>query len=425
MEPTASNTFNGLFDGKTRPQIERSIRAHRGAQTKVFRYIDTACNAATVLPTSKGAREIENLRLRMEEKIEEIEAGYDTLIEIQPDDERKYLEKKAGISDEAIQMHARILPALAKCPSEITVNRTHHGGNGTDPQTKIRESLKPDKLKLNFTPMEFRKWTAQIKTFFAASNLQYAPYQEQIGYVHMCLDANLSNHVSVTAQGDTPIMTYEDELGEEITCLDIIEAEFIKRYPITTRRHDLIQQRQQKGQPLTAYINTMLALGRDAAIAQLSPEGWLANIIIAGTIDDEAKKELMKIDNPDMEKVRKAANTHEKEQNCLKPAAITYRAFQIKSNNTGKPITCYACGEVGHKSVDCKKNKESLKCTKCKRTGHLAKICRSKADSGNTQRRSDRARVATTEKAEEDEDNSAIHEARTLRSDAGTPKLLL
>ena len=181
MEPTASNTFKGLFDGKTRPQIERSIRAHRGALTK---YIDTACNAATVLPTSKGAREIENLRLRMEEKIEEIKAGYDTLIEMQPDEERKYLEKKAGISDEAIQMHARILPALAKCPSEITVNRTHHGGNGTDPQTKIRESLKPDKLKLDFTPMEFRKWTAQVKTFFAASNLQYAPYQEQIGYLH-------------------------------------------------------------------------------------------------------------------------------------------------------------------------------------------------------------------------------------------------
>ena len=169
----------------------------------------------------------------------------------------------------------------------------------------------------------------------------------------------------------------------------------------------------------------MLALGRDADITQLTPEGWLANIIIAGTIDEEAKKELIKIDDPDMEKVRKAANAHEKEQNCLKPAISTSKAFQIKSNNTGKQITCYACGEIGHKSVECKKNKESLKCTKCKRTGHLAKICRSKADSGNTHRRSDRARAATTGKAEEDEDTNAIHEVRTLRSDAGTPKLLL
>ena len=82
MEPRASDTFNGLFDGKTRLQIKRSIRAHRGALTKIFRYINTACNAVTVLPTSKGAREIETLRLKMEEKIEEIEAGYDTLIEM-------------------------------------------------------------------------------------------------------------------------------------------------------------------------------------------------------------------------------------------------------------------------------------------------------------------------------------------------------
>ena len=117
----------------------------------------------------------------------------------------------------------------------------------------------------------------------------------------MCLDPNLSIHVSVTAQGDTPIMAYDDELVEEETCMDIIDEEFIKRYPITMRRHDLIQQRQQRGQPLTAYINNMLALGRDADIAQLRPEDWLANLIIAGTVDEEAKKELMKIDNPDME----------------------------------------------------------------------------------------------------------------------------
>ena len=117
----------------------------------------------------------------------------------------------------------------------------------------------------------------------------------------MCLDANLSNHVSVTAQGDTPIMAYEDNDDEEETCLNIIDAEFIKRYPIATRGHDLIQQRQQHGQPLTTYINNMLALGRDADTARLRPEDWLANLIIAGTVDEEAKKELMKINNPDME----------------------------------------------------------------------------------------------------------------------------
>ena len=103
----------------------------------------------------------------MEEKIEEIEARYDTLIELQPNDKRKYLEKKSGIADEALQTHGRILPALAKCPSEVTVNRTHQGGDDKDPQVRIRESLKPEKLKLDFSPIEYSRRTAQIKTFFA------------------------------------------------------------------------------------------------------------------------------------------------------------------------------------------------------------------------------------------------------------------
>ena len=31
-----------------------------------------------------------------------------------------------------------------------------------DPQVRIREGLKPDRLKMDFTPVEFRKWKAQI-----------------------------------------------------------------------------------------------------------------------------------------------------------------------------------------------------------------------------------------------------------------------
>ena len=69
--------------------------------------------------------------------------------------------------------------------------------------------------------------------FYAASSLQPALYQEQIGYLQMCLDANLGNHISVTSQGDTPVMIYDDEDNDEDTCLDNIDSKFIKIYPIT------------------------------------------------------------------------------------------------------------------------------------------------------------------------------------------------
>ena len=115
MNKSFISTYKDLFDSKTIPQIKRLIRAHRGVLTKTIRYINTTCNAVTVIPTAKGAKEIKVLRIKMEEKIEELETGYDTLIGMQPEDERKYLEKKAGISDNAITTQARILPALARC----------------------------------------------------------------------------------------------------------------------------------------------------------------------------------------------------------------------------------------------------------------------------------------------------------------------
>ena len=43
-------------------------RAHRGALTKITCYIDTAVNAATIMPTEKGCRELEQLMERMEIK---------------------------------------------------------------------------------------------------------------------------------------------------------------------------------------------------------------------------------------------------------------------------------------------------------------------------------------------------------------------
>ena len=81
---TTSNPFAGLFTDKTVQEIERSLRAHRGVLTKITCYIDTAMNAATIMPTDKVCQELEELKEKMEVKAEEMEAGYDTLIEIEP-----------------------------------------------------------------------------------------------------------------------------------------------------------------------------------------------------------------------------------------------------------------------------------------------------------------------------------------------------
>ena len=150
----------------------------------------------------------------------------------------------------------------------------------------------------------------------------------------------------------------------------------------------------------------------------------LAGLAIAGVVDEEARKEFMKINNPNRMKIRKAADTYEKEANSNKVRADTSKAYQVR-NQSNKEVICYVCGNKGHKSGECTLKRDGLKCNNCKRTGHLAKACQSKLDSGLQQKdkRKDRARVAKAEKTERPESDEI--EARAVRANTNTPALLL
>ena len=62
---------------------------------------------------------------------------------------------------------------------------------------------------------------------------------------------------------------------------------------------------------------------------------------IVGVADKEAKKEFMKIKNPNMKKIRKAANTYEKEATSAKLRTDTSKAYQIK-NTGGKDTVVFS-----------------------------------------------------------------------------------
>ena len=163
----------------------------------------------------------------------------------------------------------------------------------------------------------------------------------------MCLNANHTNHFNVNTTAAMPVMAYTQEDGER-SRLGVKEEEFVKRYLITAKRHDRILLKQQQGQLLTTFINNLMILGLEADVWELKPKDWMANIAIAGVVDEEAKKEFMNIENPNMTKIRKAANTYEKEANSAKLRTDTSKAYKIK-NTGGKDTISFVCGNKGQK----------------------------------------------------------------------------
>ena len=84
----------------------------------------------------------------------------------------------------------------------------------------------------------------------------------------------------------------------------------------------------------------------------------MANLVIASVVDEEAKKEFMKIENPNMTKIRKAANAYEKEGNSAKLHTNTSKAFQIK--NTGGRTLSALCVAIRATSPESAPSNETI-----------------------------------------------------------------
>ena len=102
-------------------------------------------------------------------------------------------------------------------------------------------------MKLDHTPQEFRAWVAEITTFFTASNLKYASNRVQRGYLRMCLGSELVYRLQEHNEihPESPVMSYDEDEEEvtEMTCMEAIENEFLDKYPLTSRRHEVMQFR--------------------------------------------------------------------------------------------------------------------------------------------------------------------------------------
>ena len=297
-------------------------------------------------------------------------------------------------------------------------------------EPKIQDGLKPKLLTKDNNPVEVRNWIKQYKLYYRRSAMERAPVEDQRGLLENCLDEDIQRHLHTKCEDDTPIFV---NANFPTNCIKEIEYFFMIRYPLLSRRFEILKDKHVRGTSYTKFLMTFMNKCDEADVESITGKEIQALLAILACNNDELRKELMKLIDPSINQIIQKAAEFEQIENNLKQTMDTARGFEVKSDSKKKPksnnnqgdIRCYRCHKTTHTSNECTLSR-SIVCDGCGKKGHLKAACRS---GGNSNNNSSSGKKQKAKQVKEDDENSSDEEevatAKTVRAGAATPTFLL
>jgi hypothetical protein len=390
-------------------RLDTLAHKSRGYKAHLTRLINSAKRAAdfarTVPPSSLLVTELEShIALINKAYINEDEALSALAREDTPEAFDEYVgkqEDEAERKDEAIQFLletiARIDEEARPQPVAPPVPAAPHAQ-----VTKANEALKPKVLTRESTPVELHSWLEKFRAYYSTSRMNLASIPEQQAYFRICLDPYLDARLRDKIQETTPIFSQNED-----SCIGFLEAEFLLKYPVFTRRLDFFQERQQAGQAFTDFASKIRHKGDESELPALTVDEIYVMRFLTGCGDAKLRERFLRETNPTLQNLIAIAINYEvgnaslkamtspasaaaaksgdyKKQNGNKNQSKEKSTRQDKQNSMKERNLCFRCGRKNEDGHGCKGIDGT--CTGCGKKGHLVNVCLSKYDStGNGQ----------------------------------------
>ncbi|CAB4046230.1 LYR motif-containing 4, partial [Paramuricea clavata] len=191
-------------------------------------------------------------------------------------------------------------------------------------------------------------------------------------------------------------------------CLEILQDDFNGRYPLVLRRLDYFNRRQIDGELFTDFISKLEELSKLADLDKLTTDDILVFSSLCGTKNKELLDDLLKVEDPNLKKIKKAARVFESKATTKaklkiadaetiskieKPRQPRHPGNQRqdwRSTNKSQPRgstkptpmpavnddrPCGRCNVMGHHAKTCSWPKDTI-CKGCKKRGHIKPACR-------------------------------------------------
>ena len=106
------------------------------------------------------------MRHPVQEKLADLEYGYARYMAEDLDTEQANNQHIVKMQDEYLILSDSILSALNIVPLPASPRAAAQPNGGETKGVKIREGLRPENLKMDFTPSEFRRWKTKLAGYF-------------------------------------------------------------------------------------------------------------------------------------------------------------------------------------------------------------------------------------------------------------------
>lgn len=390
-------------------EILSKIGGYKSAMTKGSKNITTLSTRNTAKPSAHTVAEINRELQAYLKRAEIVQSAYAHLLsEATTDADKKKYEKGLDDNDtvkNAIRDLALDAMEAEKAPPAAAQAPTNPDGSVKDFK-KTNEGLKPTTLSHEDSPEQLRSWERMWQSFYATGNLHTLRVEDQQAWLLSVVDKYLAGRLESRMKSDTPI--FQDPADPSaVSCLGIVEEEFLRRYPLAARRHQFFTYTPTKGTPMCQVDDKLSNMAKNADIARMTEDELLALRIVTACLDEGLKREFLKLRIMSLDNVRHTYEAWEQQQNTMSLLNPTYaQAVSAQSAQPGrqrqpargrsKPAPkqpqqkfptpnqdkqrqklsglCLRCAGRDHDSFGCP-HRVNLSCTTCKKPGHVAAVC--------------------------------------------------